>query len=141
MGEEFNWTKVEIEYVTGTEGYRGIAARYKVPRNRIADYGKKHDWQRKRREHQARTVALACQQTAIENADQIARTLGCLYDFAEKAARRLADLSLQEVKAADLASYVNAAKGIKDMLPVSNTDGSTEGSGIAFLPERTDGRH
>ena len=71
--EKIDWAAAKTAYVTGSEGYRTIAARFGVHRNEVAERGRREGWVQARREYREKTVHKACQIASRAQAKELAR--------------------------------------------------------------------
>lgn len=71
--EKIDWTAAKTAYVTGSEGYRSIAARFGVHRNEVAERGRRENWVQARREYREKTVRKACQIASRAQAKELAK--------------------------------------------------------------------
>ena len=134
-----DWTAAEHEYVTGTDGYRGIAKKYGVSDKSVSTYGKDHDWVRKREEYRSETSAKLLRETANAIVDAQSRLASCVYE----AAADLAEKLMYEIKGKDkLKSYeyknysgtlTDLAKLLSNAAYESDDD---QTAGVVILPER-----
>ena len=74
-----DWLKIKTEYITTDTSYRKLAEKYGVPKNRIAEIGKKEGWSELRRQFRDKTVAKIMEKTS-ENEAKRAAKVGDLAD-------------------------------------------------------------
>lgn len=70
-----NWEKIQTEYVTGRISQRDLAKKHGVGYGFLAQKCRDEGWVALRKEHQRKTVAMACDLIAEKQADQTAELL------------------------------------------------------------------
>ena len=73
MAEKIDWTAARTAYITGSMGYRDIAAQFGVHRNEVAEKGKREGWVEARKKHREQTVSKACQIASRAKAKELAK--------------------------------------------------------------------
>ena len=89
-----DWTAIKTAYITGDEGFRGLASRFGVSMSAIAAVSKREEWVKQRAEHRNRTAALAIQKASRAQANtlaKIARASDLLDEVLNRLLERLAD--------------------------------------------------
>lgn len=68
-----DWLKIKTEYITTDTSYRKLAEKYGVPKNRIAEIGKKEGWSELRGQFRDKTVTKIMEKTSENKAKQAAK--------------------------------------------------------------------
>lgn len=73
--KDYDWAKIETEYITGSESLRALASRFGMSYNAIGIKSKEGAWVQKRRKYQAELVSNAVQKTMRTREEEIVSTL------------------------------------------------------------------
>lgn len=73
MADKIDWTAAKTAYITGSMGYREIAAQFGVHRNVVAGRGKQEGWVAARKKHREQTVTKSCQIASRAKAKELAK--------------------------------------------------------------------
>lgn len=68
-----DWLKIKTEYITTDTSYRKLAEKYGIPKNRIAEIGKKEKWTELRVQFRDKTVTKTVEKIVEKKARQAAR--------------------------------------------------------------------
>lgn len=79
-----DWLKIKTEYITTDISYRGLAEKYGIPKNRIAETGKKENWTELRVQFRDKTLTKTVEKTAEELAKKQAKQAAKVGDLADK---------------------------------------------------------
>lgn len=68
MAKKPNWKKIATEYITGDIGQRELAKKHGVPFRTLQDRCRAEGWVAQKKEHRAKSVSMACELIAREQA-------------------------------------------------------------------------
>lgn len=68
-----DWLAIKTEYITTDTSYRKLAEKYGVPKNRIAEHGKREDWAGLRGQHQDKTLTKTVEKISTAQARRAAK--------------------------------------------------------------------
>lgn len=77
-----NWTRIKNAYVTGTDGYRAMAAKYGVPLKTLSARAKKEGWAAARRQYRDEVAAGYRARAREEEIDRLITLRGAADDMA-----------------------------------------------------------
>ena len=88
-----NWEKIATEYITGDIGQRELAKKHGVPFRTLQDRCRAGSWVAQKKEHRAKSVSMACeliaQEQARDTADLITQSAEKLLEAANTAIAQL----------------------------------------------------
>lgn len=79
-----DWLKIKTEYITTDISYRGLAEKYGIPKNRIAETGKRENWKELRVQFRDKTMTKTVEKTSEELAKKQAKQAAKVGDLADK---------------------------------------------------------
>lgn len=134
-----DWQAAEHEYVTGNDGYRAIAAKYGVRVCSVNQYGKWHDWVKKRKKYKDAVSAKAVQKAAEATSDAYARAAASIAESAAILAEKMGkDIEAKHsFKSYEYKHYSGALLDLAKLLPDRRIDEQLH-VGLCLIPDRTD---
>ena len=75
MATVIDWDAIGAEYISGKETLKELAKRHNVTYNKLCVHSKQGGWPQRRAEYRAEVAAMAVEQTALKDADELS---GCL---------------------------------------------------------------
>ena len=122
MAYEYDWEKIEAEYVTGNISYRELCDKYGISYNALSLQASKKKWTAKRKDHRAKMVSKSIKK--IEEKGIAYKNT--LYELASSMANKLKDIinerSIEDFVAMGLKprDITSAIKDIEDILHIKS---------------------